>query len=450
MSNLIDKNEILTILNDWNFWQQDLEIGIKRKTYLPRIKNHVQTNQIIVITGARRSGKSFIMRQLAKELMNQGLLASQILMINFEDPRWPKLDTKILQSIYETYLEDLNPKSRPYIFLDEIQEVKDWEKWALTMRELQKAKIILSGSNAKLLSQELATLLTGRHLDTTVFPLSFREFLEFKNVKIKNQLDLINQRIAVKRLLSEYLEFGSFPEVVLSKVKQEILLRYFDDILHKDLIKRYKIRKIQSLKSLTKFYLSNVSCLITFNSLEKFLNISNDSIEKFSDYLSSAYLIFFLKRFSFKVREQEKSPRKVYAIDTGLANTIGFRFSENRGRILENIVFLELRRQQAVETNLELYFWKDQRHREVDFVIKQNLKIKQLIQVCYNIEDYDTKKREIRSLLKASKELKCSNLLIITDDYEADLPAEALAKAGEKINGKSIKFIPLWKWLLQL
>jgi len=435
----MDKNEIITILEDWNFWKKPLEIGIPRFFYLKKLKKLLSSEQIIVITGVRRSGKSFIMKQLAKELIKNGVNKNQILVINFEDPRFVELNPKLLQQIYETFLEFLNPKGRPYIFLDEIQEVQKWEKWVRTMQELKKANIILSGSNAKLLSKELGTLLTGRHLDITVFPLSFKEFLNFNDIYPKDEMDLVSKKIELKRLMRNYLEFGSFPEVVLRKEKKEILLAYFEDILNKDLVKRYKIRKPEQLKALIKFYFSNLSSLITFSSLEKSLKISADTIEKFSNYFETAYLTFFLKRFSFKIKEQEKSPRKVYTVDTGLANTIGFRFSQNLGKLAENTVFLELKRNTLLHPYLEFYYWKDERHREVDFVLKEKLKVNKLLQVCWDIENKETRKRETESLIKAMREFKLNEGLIITEDYEGE----------EKIKDKEIKFIPLWKWLLR-
>ena len=402
----MNKFEILSILEDWNFWKKELDTGITRSLYLEKLKKYISTNQIIAITGARRSGKSFIMKQLAKKLTDEGLDKKQILIVNFEDPRFVQLDSKLLQKIYETYLESLNPGDRPYIFLDEIQEVKDWEKWVRMMHELRKAKIIVSGSNAKLLSKELATLLTGRHIDLTIFPLSFKEFLFFNNIEVKEELDIISKKIEINRLLKEYFEFGSFPEVVLSTQKEQILLSYFDDVVNKDLVRRYRIRKLENLKSLVMFYLGNISSQTTFNALRKHLSISTSTIEKFSKYLETVYLAFFLKRFSFKFKEQEKSPRKVYAIDAGLANTVGFRFSQNIGKVAENLVFLELVRKKMANPKIELYYWKNERHQEVDFVIKDGISIKKLIQVCWDINKLNTKKRETRSLIKGLEELK--------------------------------------------
>jgi len=379
------------------------------------------------------------MRQTAKALIKGGIRKNNILIVNFEDPRFVELNTKTLQQVYDVYLEFLNPQEKSYLFLDEIQEVKDWEKWVRTIHELDKAKIIISSSNAKLLSRELSTLLTGRHLDLVIFPLSFKEFLKFKNVDLSKRFEIVNKEIEIKRLLREYIEFGSFPEVVLGGEKRQILLNYFEDLLNKDIVRRFKIRKSKELISLAKFYLGNISSLITFSSLERTLNITADTVEKFSRYLEDTFILFFLKRFSYKFKEPEKSPRKVYAIDVGLANTIGFRFSQNMGRLAENLVFLELKRKEMLGSNLEIYYWKDVNHREVDFLLKENLKVRQLIQVCWEVNRPETKNREIRALLKAMKEFNLEEGLIITDDY----------KAEENIKGKKINYIPLWEWYLK-
>ena len=435
----MNKNEIIEILQDWNFWKKDLEAGIKRPVYLNKLKSFLKTGQVVTITGARRVGKSFLMRQLIRSLISQGVNRSNILMVNFEDPRFTELDAKTLQRIYEVYLEFLSPKGEVFIFLDEVQEISEWEKWVRTMHELNKAKLVISGSNAKLLDKELSTLLTGRHIDLVVFPLSFKEYLAFNRVDLKDRLDFVSKRVEIEGFFRKYLEWGSFPEVVLlSNERKQMLLHYFEDIINKDLIRRYRIRKSDRLNSLAKFYLTNISSSITFNSLEKFLNISADTVEKFSRYLEDAYLLFFLKRFSFKVKEQEKSPRKVYAIDTGLANTIGFRFSQNLGRLAENIIFLELVRRKVLEKNdLELYYWKDAQHREVDFVVKEGLRVTQVLQVCWEINRPETKTREIKALLKAMEELRLNEGLVITQDLEKE----------ENVRGKKIRYVPLWKWL---
>lgn len=426
------------ILQDWNFWKKELSTGVPRREYLGKARKFLNTNQVVTVTGPRRAGKSFLMRQVAWKLTEEGIDKTRILMVNFEDPRFTELTTKLLGEIYETYLEFLTPKGESYLFLDEVQEIDGWEKWVRSMHELKKAKMVVSGSNAKLLSRELGTLLTGRHLDLTIFPLSFREFLEFNHVIINDKLDLIEKRTEIKGLFRQYLEFGAFPEVGLSQEKKEILLNYFEDLMAKDLLRRFKIRKNDEMKALIKFYFSNVATLTTFHSIAKFLKIATKTVEKFSGYLEQVYLVYFLKRFSFKVREQEKSPRKLYAIDTGLANAIGFRFSENRGRLAENMVFLELKRRQSSHRELELYYWKDTHHQEVDFVLKEGPKVAALIQVCWNVDEQNTKDREIRSLIKAMNELKTDKGWVITEEHEGE----------EVVREKKIQFIPLWKWLL--
>jgi uncharacterized protein len=433
------KEEILEILEEWNFWKKEIETGIIRSNYLKKMKNFLQSNMIIALIGVRRAGKSFIMKQLAKNLISNGINARDILIVNFEDRRFTDLSLEFLDRIFETYLEFVKPKSKPYIFLDEIHKVEKWERWVRTFQELQKGKILISGSTANLLKSELANLLTGRHLDLIVFPLDFKEFLSFKNLEIRDLLDIINKKIEIKSFMREYCEFGGFPEVVLSVNKKEILLSYFEDIITKDIVLRYKVKKVKELTSLARFYLTNVSNLITYTSLEKSLGITADTIEKFSRYMEESFLIFFVNRFSKKIKEVEKSPRKIYCIDVGLSNAIGLRFSENIGRIIENLVAIKLKKQSLQDPNIEIFYWKDYQQNEVDFVIKEGLEIEQLIQVSYVSNKDEIEKREIRALLKASDLLNCKNLLIITWDYEDEI----------KANDKIIKCLPLWKWLLE-
>lgn len=439
MANM-DKNELFQILNDWNFWRQELDTGIVRKAYVERFKALLGSNQVITVTGPRRAGKSFLMRQMGSDLVGTGVKKENLLYVNFEDPRFTSLDTKLMDQIFSTYKEFLAPRGDLYVFMDEVQEVENWEKWVRAMHELKKAKLVISGSNAKLLSRELGTLLTGRHLDLSVFPLSFKEFLSFNGITKTDKLDLVHLETDIKGLLRRYVEWGSFPEVALSRQKKEILLNYFEDLVTKDLLRRFSVRKPQAMKALIKYYLSNAGNLTTFSSVEKFLKLSADTVEKFSGYFEDVYLIFFLKRFSFKVREQEKSPRKVYAIDTGLCNAVGFRFSENTGKLAENLVFLELQRRRARRPEWELYYWKDEHHREVDFIVKKGQEIAELIQVCWNVSDPKTKGREIRSLVKAMDALKKNEATVITEEYEA----------REDVTGskKKITYVPLWKWLL--
>jgi len=435
----MEKSDILEILYDWNFWKKELYTGNKRENYINRCIEFLKTNVVVAVIGVRRSGKSYIMRQVIKTLIEKNIKSKNILMINFEDKRILDFYPGLIDDFYKTYIEILNPDEIPFIFLDEVHNVPNWERWVRTMDELKKAKIVISGSSSKLLSGELATVLTGRHLDIFTFPLSFEEFLYFKNLEIKDKLDIIANKINIQRFLNEYIEFGGFPDVVLSNNKKELLLTYFDDILTKDIEKRYKLKKSEKLRTLAGFYMTNISGLVTFNSLAKFLGTSTVTVGKFSSYLEEANIMFFVKRFSFKFKEQDKAPRKVYSIDTGLSNAVGFKFVSNYGKILENLVAIELLRREKENVNSEIYYWHNQQNEEVDFVVKNGLNVEQLIQVCWNINDYKIKEREIRALLKASDELKCDNLLIVNQDIEGK----------ETIKNKEIKYISLMNWLLK-
>lgn len=432
------KDEIFQILDDWNFWGKSQKTGIPRQLYISRLEALFSSNQVITITGPRRAGKSFVMRQMIQKMINFGRNPNDIMHINLEDSRFTESGVSLLDKIFETYREYKHPKNTPIIFVDEIQEIKGFEKWVRMMHELSKAKLIISGSNALLLSQELGTLLTGRHLDMDVFPLSFGEFLSFNNISLTDKLDFVTKQSQIRGALREYMEYGSFPEVVLSEQKKEILLSYFEDVITKDLLRRYRIKNIQDIRVIAKYYLSNIAVLSTYKSIERSLNMSITSVKNYTTYLEQAYLVFPLKRFSFKVKEQEKSPRKMYAIDTGLCNAVGFKFSQGYGRLAENIVFLTLKRQQSRNPGVELFYWKDIHHSEVDFVIKDGLKITNLIQVCWDMQDEKTKNRELRSLHKAMQELNIANATILTE----------LEQGEEKINGRTVNVVPLWKWLL--
>lgn len=433
------KDEIIQILQSWNLWQGELISGVVRPSYFAKLKQFLRDQQVVTITGPRRAGKSYIMRQAMADLVKSGVPPANILMVNFEDSRFEGLDVRLLDQIYETYLEFHAPQGEKYVFLDEVHLIPQWEKWVRRMHELKLARVVVSGSNIELLSREFGTALTGRHLDLDVLPLSFSEYLAFNNYIVRYQKDSVLDVVTIKGHLRKYLEHGTFPEVVLSESKREILLNYFDDILYKDVIRRFRIRKEEGLKALFKYYLSNPSSHVTFTSLSKFLTLSHDSIERFSGYLEQVYAVSLVKYFSFKVGEQEKSPRKVYAYDTGLCNAVGFRFSDNWGKLAENVVFLELKRRQQNNPQIEIYYWKCDKEKEVDFIVKEGLRPNELIQVCWDAGALKTRERETKSLLKAMAEFDLKEGLVITDDEETDL------KEGDVM----IRFVPLWKWLLR-
>ncbi len=433
----MQKSEIIEILSDWNFWAKEVDTGTTREEYLDTLVNLItKTNQIICIAGIRRSGKSTIIRQIAKQLIGQQ--NADTLIVNFEDERFRQRNLDLLIDIYNTYREKVKPKSTPFIFLDEIQNIPEWERFARGVHERGEAKIIVSGSSSKLLSAELATLLTGRHIMFFVQPLSFKEFLTFNEMSVENEIEILAHRIEIKQLLDEFREYGGFPEVVQSSDKQRILLSYFETLIVKDVIERFNIREREKIRTIAKFYLTNISSPISFNKISGFLNIPLTTVERFSDHLETANVVFFLKKFSFSFKEQEKAQRKIYSADVGMSNAIGFRFSENLGKIMENIVAVELKKRQSFNPQIEIYYWKDYQQREVDFVVKEGLDVVQLIQVCHDVTNLETKEREVRSLVRAMKEFKLTKGLIITDDFEGE----------EEMKGFKIEYVPMWKWLL--
>jgi len=430
--------EIISILSDWNFWGKGLYTGKYRK-YSEKIVEFLEgkVNKIITVFGVRRAGKSYILRQVAK-ILSEKYGKENVLYVNFEEANFGTKNIELLDKIYRAFLEIIKPKIKPFILLDEVQEIDEWEKWVRSMHEKDACRFVISGSSAKLMSEELATLLAGRDISIEIFPLSFREFLEFKNLEIMDLRDIIIRKRDILSYLREYMEYGGFPEVVETEnteKKREILRRYVETILIKDVKKRYNIREVEYLDFLASYYLSNISSLISFNRLSKLLKIPVKTVERYSKYLETSRMIFFIPKFSFSLKERKISPRKVYSIDTGISNAYGFKFMENYGKLMENIVAIDLLR-----TKKEIYYFRDYQQREVDFVVKEGLNIKQLIQVTYASSRDEIEQREIKALLRAYELFKEHNpeLIVITWDYEDVL----------KIDNKEIKFIPLWKWLL--
>ena len=433
------KDEILRILVDWNYWGNYRDESVERGRYIEKLNHLLKTGEIIVIKGVRRSGKSTLMLQFIRK---SGLDEKNTLVVNFEDPRFRNPNLELLDRIYEVYQEELQPDEGHYVILDEVQEVEGWEKFARFLHEAKKVQVFITGSSSKLLSEEYSTLLAGRHVDIEIFPLCFTEFLEFKGVSIRSRIEMIKFRHRIRKLLDEYLEFGGFPKVVLieeEKGKKELLNNYFRDILIKDVQRRFKVRETVKLEELAKYYLTNISTLQSFNRARKWLDLSLDTVERYSKYFAIARLIFFVPKFSFSLKEQILNPKKVYCMDPGLRNIVSFKFSEDRGRIAENVVFLNLLFRNR-NSDREIYYWRDKRGREVDFVLKRGLKIERLIQVTYVSGEEEVDVREKKALLKASEELNCEDMQVITRDYEAE----------EDFKGKKIKFRPLWKWLVNI
>jgi uncharacterized protein len=296
------------------------------------------------------------------------------------------------------------------------------------IRELDSAYIFVTGSSSKLLSREFGTALTGRHISFQIMPLSFKEYLIFKNKKLpKTNLEIIKNRIIYLKEFNKYLVEGGFPQTTLKPNKQ-LLKNYFEDILYKDIAVRYNIRDLNALRKLANYCITNISNPISFNSLRNLYKLSLDSIRSYMSYFEEAYLLFTVPIFSYSLKVQEQNPRKLYTIDNGLRNAVSFKFSEDEGRLSENLVFIELKRKQK-----EMYYWKSKG--EIDFVIKNKDNSVDLINVCYA---NDIPIREVDSIneFKAQySKLKINKCIILTKDTER--------------KDKLIEYIPLWKWLLE-
>lgn len=436
----MDKQQILRILTDWNYWGNYNNQSIERRDYLDSLEKLIKTNEVTVVKGVRRSGKSTILSQFINKFVPKKE-QKNALIVNFEDPRFSHLDLNLLNQIYEIYLEELLPDKEHYVILDEVQEINGWERFVLFLHEAKRVNVFVTGSSSKLLSEEYSTLLSGRHVDLEIFPLSFSEYLLFHKVAAATESEKEKKRHIIKNLLRknllrDYVEFGSFPKVTLiSKGERpNLLIGYFQDILVKDIQKRFKIRDYGKLEELAKYYLVNIASMVPLKKVKNAVNLSLESVERFVHYFETAQLFYFIPKFSFSRREQILNPKKVYAKDLGIRNVVAFRSNEDHGRLMENVVCSELMRRR-----FEVYYFRSKRNqKEVDFVVKDKLKVTELIQVCYDISNEETKKREISALFEAQKELNCDNLTIITHDYEH----------AERFDNKDIHFIPLWKWLL--
>lgn len=381
----------------------------------------IKTKKVTAISGIRRSGKSTLLKQIAKGLKGYYYL-------NFEDERLIDFTFSDFNMLYEVFLENFGEQG---VFLfDEIQNIYGWEKFVRRLFE-EGAKVFVTGSNAKLLSSELATSLTGRHIKIELFPFSFKEFLLFKGVEIKDFYDT-KERSSVVNYFKQYLELGGFPEIIISQSMEE-LKQLYQDVLLKDLIVRFKIRDIKTFRELALFLISNVASLSSLNNLKKLLGFKSvTTVKNYIDFLEESYLIFNVPKFDYSIKKQIRNEKKVYAIDTGIINSISFSFSENFGHLLENVVYIELKRR-----GQNIYY--HQNKNECDFLIKEGMKITRAIQVTETL-DKKTKEREIAGLLEAMEQYHLPNGLVITFDQEEEF------KTGKYL----IKVLPIWKWLLGL
>ena len=412
----MEKLEILEVLNDWNYWNRDLPKTISRDYYDKKINSFIKNDEIVVLKGIRRCGKSTLLLNQIKILCEEGIDKNDILFVNLEDPRFTNcLNVELLSKIKDVYLEYLNPSKKPYIFLDEIQNIQDWEKWVNKEYELKLSNIVITGSNSSMLSKEIATSLSGRYLSVEVFPLSFKEFLHFKDIKISSKLDFVDKKIELNRAFEEYLEFGSFPKVLDydKNSKKELLNTYKESILLNDIVARYKLNNFTILEEISAFLLSNSGIIQSITKIKNSFKIYFDMARDYIEYLKNAYMIYEIKKFDYSLRKQNLNDKKYYSADLGLSNLYRVANLKFKGSNLETIVALELLRR-----GFEIYYYKTQNGLEIDFVVVKNNKIEKLIQVSKSLENDKTKKRELEVFKKTVDELNLIDVksIIISED----------------------------------
>ncbi len=400
---------------------------IAREQLVPALR-FLDSDIIKVIIGPRRSGKSVF----SLLLLNDRNFAY----LNFDDENLLKIQQydDLLKAVIEVY------GKTEFIFFDEIQNIEGWE---IFVNKLQRRgyNLVLTGSNARLLSREMGTALTGRYVPFEVLPFSFREYLAVKKFDMAGDSRVLPEtKGMILNHLSRYLRDGGFPEVASKDLDaKSYLSTLFDAIIFKDIVKRHKIRYAQEIYELSLYLASTYSCEFTYNRLRNVLGFrSTATLQKYMNYLQEAYLVFVLTRFSFKMKEQLKAPRKVYMPDNGFIQAKAFQSSQNIGKLMENAVCLNnIRRGHSL--NDGMFFYQDTHGRETDFVLREGTRITELQQVCYDTGNPATKEREARAIVQAADELGCDLLTILTWDFEA----------VETFKGKTLHFTPLWKWLLK-
>ncbi len=380
-------------------------------------------NEIVILSGIRRCGKSTLLRQIIQNNKEKDYF------LNFDDDRLVNFTVEDFQQLLEVFIELYGVQHTFYF--DEIQNIPDWERFVRRLHD-QGNKIYITGSNATMLSKELGTRLTGRHYRYELFPFSFTEFLRLNKFDYSLEKQYSTQgRAILKSYFNKYFEKGGFP-AYLKHGNREYLKSLYESILYRDVMVRNKISNEKEILELVMFLASNTSRLVTYNSLKSIAGVQNaTTIKNYLEFIQNTYLLFLVNKYDSSIKKQTQNPRKTYFIDLGLVRMVGFHNSEDNGRLLENLVFIELKRRSK-----EIYYHKNKK--ECDFVLKTKTKITEAIQVSWSIVNSDTRKREIEGLLEAMHEHNLNYGLILTDNEEEEIEVE----------NKIIKVLPVWKWML--
>ncbi len=395
----------------------------------------IPLDRAVVLSGPRRSGKTYLMYLGIKELLARKENKNSILYVNFEDSRLVGAASQDLNTLLEVFFEiypDRNEKT--WVFLDEIQVIPNWERFVRTLVDMENVNVFVTGSSSRLMSKEIATSMRGRSLTYNVYPFSFAEVLKAGKLEYEEYLSSAQMGEIIQKL-EDYVRYGGFPETVRYREEWDRILSEIVDVtIFRDIVERYDVKNIKMLK----LFLNAIFNSKEF-SIHKFYNflksqghkVSKNTLYTYFGYFEDSFIVFPLKRFSYSYKNIESSMSKIYLVDNGLLSLQGI---QDYGRLIENIVFIELKRR----SKGDLFYYKSTSGREIDFIIKEGKKVSELIQVCYMLDDFVTKEREVKALLQGSEELKCDNLLIITWDYEA----------VEIVSGKNVRYVSLCKWLL--
>jgi predicted AAA+ superfamily ATPase len=380
-----------------SFWMRDT--GIDREK-LAEIQQAASVPHAVIISGLRRVGKSTLLAQVAHRLGKDSFYY-----VNFEDDRFLGFKAEDADGLYQILIEVFG--DRKVFLIDEVQNIPAWERFVRRFMDLG-LKFYLTGSNASLLSRELGTRLTGRYIPIELFPFSFKEFLHFRGQALPDLQRMTTiQRAQLNSVLNAYLLAGGIPDA-LKYPELPLLRTLYDDVLYRDIAARYRIEAVTALKELAFYLISNPANLVSFNKLKEQLRLGSvNTVSSYIEYMQNSWLVFAVSLYDFSVKRQQIAPKKIYCIDTGLANTVGFNFSPNTGKLFENLVFLALRRQTS-----ELYYYTTPGGYEVDFYLPEN---RQLIQVTQHMENPVIRAREIRPLEDAVKSVKARSALILSE-----------------------------------